>query len=87
MAFRTNNKFKRYTHSPFNLEYRDIKASCDSDGKITLTREHNITGTDEIEVDEIVIPASLVYKLSSMLRATKKVTYTDEPYKEGEDDT
>jgi hypothetical protein len=54
-----------------------IKASVAEDGKITLTSESIEEGLS-VE-DEVVIPASLVFKLAKMLEATRKIHYIDNP--------
>lgn len=67
-------KIKRYVHSPLTVEHNGINASITENGKVVLAKVVKQVG-DEIEYDEIEIPASLVFKLASLLKATRKVKY------------
>lgn len=66
-----SDKVRRYIHSPFSIEHNEqVKASCDKDGKVTITVA---SGVDEY--DEVVVPASLIFRLSEMLIDTRKVRW------------
>lgn len=67
-------KIKRYVHSPLTVEHNGINASITENGKVVLAKVVATHG-DEVEYDEIEIPASLVFKLASLLKATRKVKY------------
>ena len=67
-------KIKRYVHSPLTVEHNGVNASITENGKVVLSKVANVKG-DEVEYDEIEIPASLVFKLASLLKATRKVKY------------
>ena len=65
-----DGKVPRHIHSPFTLEQDErTKASCDRDGKITITQtdEH-----DKEAYDEVIISAALIFKLANMLNSTRK---------------
>lgn len=66
-----NNKIRRYVHQPLTTDHYDIHCEIQSNGKVKLTRP--VKGSDEY--DQIEIPASLVFKLQSLLKATRKVEY------------
>jgi hypothetical protein len=68
------NTVKRYVHSPLSIEHNGIQASIQKNGRIILTKVAKVNG-DEVEFDEVEIPASLVFKLGSLLRATRKVEF------------
>ena len=68
-------KQRRFVHSPFTLEHMGVKVSVAEDGKITLICE-SIENELTVE-DEVVIPASLIFKLAKMLEATRKIHYID----------
>jgi hypothetical protein len=74
----TKKLYPHFTHSPFSLEHGGVKAVCDENGKITLTKNHEDDSFDEVETS-----ASLIYMLADMLETTKKRTWKDEPYKKG----
>lgn len=73
----TNNegKIKRYVHSPIAIEHHGIQASIHANGKLTLTKVARVVGGEEVEFDEVEIPASLIFKLATLLRATRKIVY------------
>lgn len=68
-------KIKRYTHSPLTIEHYGIHASIQANGKVVISKNVRTTNDGEVEFDEIEIPASLVFKLASLLSATRKVEY------------
>ena len=65
---------RRYIHSPFTVDHQGIKVSVAEDGKVTLTKE--VIGTSEF--DEIIVPASIIFKLAKMLTATRKIHWVEE---------
>jgi len=72
------NKEIRFIHTPFTLDIFEndketLGASCDKDGKITVTHTDKLTN----EYEEVVIPASAIFKLVNMLEITRKVKYQD----------
>ncbi len=67
-------KIKRYVHSPLTVEHNGINASITENGKVVLAKVVKQVG-EMVEYDEIEIPASLVFKLASLLKATRKVKY------------
>ena len=76
-ALRNDEKetmIKRYVHSPLTIEHNGTNASIQSNGKVVLSKPVKSEG-DMIEFDEIEIPASLIFKLGNLLRATRKIEY------------
>lgn len=69
-----DNKVKRYSHSPLTIEHHGINASITENGRVILSKVAKVEG-DMVEYDEVEIPASLVFKLSDLLRATRKIQY------------
>ena len=65
---------KRYVHQAITIDHNGIKAAIQTNGKIIITGRPTRNG-DEMEYDEVEIPASLVFKLGSLLRATREVKY------------
>ena len=69
-------QIRRYVHSPLTIEHNGINASITKSGRVVLSKVDEKASTgDVIEYDEIEIPASLVFKLASLLKATRKVEY------------
>ena len=67
-----NGKIKRYVHSPFTIEHNEsINASCDKDGKVTI----EVQEPGKTEYDMVIVPASLIFRLASMLQNTRKVRW------------
>lgn len=73
MPFERNDKIKRWIHSPLTVEHNGINASIKEDGKVVLNK--SVEGTEEF--DEIEVPASLIFKLAQLLKATRKVKYVN----------
>lgn len=68
-------KIKRYVHSPLTVEHNGINASITENGKVILSRVVKTHENGDVEFDEVEIPASLVFKLASLLKATRKVKF------------
>jgi len=67
-----NDKIKRYVHSPFTIEHNEsISARCDKEGRITI----DVQEPGKTEYDQVVVPASLIFRLASMLQNTRKVRW------------
>lgn len=71
-----DSQVRRYVHSPLTIDHYGIQAAIQANGKIVLTsKPEKISGTDEVEFDTIEIPASLIFKLASLLKATRRIEY------------
>lgn len=68
-------KIKRYVHSPLTVEHNGVNAAIQENGKVVLSKVAKVVDKETVEYDEIEIPASLVFKLASLLKATRKVKY------------
>jgi hypothetical protein len=68
-------KIKRYVHSPLTVEHHGVNAAITENGKVVLSKVARVVDKETVEYDEIEIPASLVFKLASLLKATRKVKY------------
>jgi hypothetical protein len=76
MSENGEQKIKRYVHSPLTVEHNGINASITKNGKVILAKVvGKVEGTDEIEYDQVEIPASLIFKLANLLKATRKVQF------------
>lgn len=67
------NLIRRFVHSPLAIEHHGIHAKIQENGRILITGAP-VTNkeTQEIEYDEVDIPASLVFKLATLLKATRR---------------
>ena len=67
-----NAVIKRYVHQPLTVEHWGIHASIKENGKVIITSAGTKGDDGEMEYDEVEIPASLVFKLATLLKATRK---------------
>lgn len=65
---------KRYVHQPLTIEHYGVHAKIQENGRVVITSAGNVQG-EEVEYDEIEIPASLVFKLATLLKATRTIKY------------
>jgi hypothetical protein len=69
-------RVKRYVHQPLTIEHYGIHAKIQENGKVVISSAgSSIHGSDEIEYDEVEIPASLVFKLATLLKATRTIKF------------
>ena len=67
---------KRYVHQPLTIEHYGIHAKIQENGRVLISSAGTpVKGTDEMEYDEVEIPASLVFKLANLLKDTRMVKY------------
>lgn len=62
---------KRYVHQPLTVEHYGLHAKIQENGKVVITGIPDKTG----EYDEVEIPASLVFKLATLLKATRTIKF------------
>lgn len=72
-----DGKIKRYVHQPLTVEHYGIHAKIQENGKILITGVPVKTQSGEFEYDEVEIPASLVFKLATLLKATRSVQFVN----------
>lgn len=76
MVSEVAGKVKRYVHQPLTIEHYGIQAAIKPAGRVVLRAVDKAASTkEEIVYDEIDIPASLIFKLASLLKATRNVEY------------
>lgn len=67
---------KRYVHQPLTVEHYGIHAKIQESGKVLISSAGTaVKGTDEFVYDEVEIPASLVFKLATLLKATRTIQF------------
>lgn len=77
---------KRYKHQPLTFDHYGIKVAIKENGKVTISsRPVPVAGSpDEVEYDEVEVPASLVFKLAMLLSTTRTIEFV--PVAEGAKD-
>lgn len=70
-------KVKRYVHQPLTIDHYGIHAKIQENGKVIISSSGTpVKGTEgEYEYDEVEIPASLVFKLATLLKATRTIKF------------
>ncbi len=68
-------KIKRYVHQPLTVEHYGIHAKIQSNGKILITGIPVKDKDGVLEYDEVEVPASLIFKLATLLKATRSVQF------------
>lgn len=68
---------KRYVHQPLSVEHYGIHAKIQENGRVLITGQATpVQGSEgELEFDEVEIPASLVFKLATLLKATRTIKF------------
>ena len=68
----------QWTHQPLTFEHYGIHASIKENGKVVISSGGvKNPETNEIEYDEVEVPASLIFKLASALKLTRTATIVD----------
>lgn len=86
MAFRNspelrdeNNegKVKRYVHQPLTTDHYGIRCQIKENGRVIISSPGTpVKGSEgEVEYDEVEIPASLIFKLATLLKATRTIKF------------
>lgn len=66
-----------YVHQPLTFEHYGTHVKIQENGRVRITSEP-VRGADgELEYDEVEIPASLVFKLATMLKTTRTIQFKD----------
>lgn len=68
---------KRYVHQPLTIEHYGIHAKIQENGRVSISSAGvPVKGSEgEFEYDEVEIPASLVFKLATLLKATRTIKF------------
>lgn len=63
---------KRYVHQPLSVDHYGLHAKIQENGKVVIT---GIPDSKTGEYDQVEIPASLVFKLATLLKATRTIKF------------
>lgn len=66
---------KRYVHQPLTIDHYGIHATIKENGKVVITSAPETVAGETVEYDEVEIPASLIFKLASLLKATRSIQF------------
>jgi len=67
---------KRYVHQPLTVEHYGIHAKIQENGRVLIQGQPiPVKDSAELEYDEVEIPASLVFKLATLLKATRTIKF------------
>ena len=72
-----DGKVRHFVHQPLTVEHHGVNLTIKENGQVVLSKVvgPDPENKDEVLVDEIQVPASLIFKVASLLRDTRKVTY------------
>ena len=65
---------KRYVHQPLTVEHYGVHAKIQENGRVLITGIP-VQTPEGMEYDEVEIPASLVFKLATLLKATRTIKF------------
>jgi hypothetical protein len=71
-------KIKRYVHSRLTIDHNGIQGTITENGRVIVTgipKAVEGSANGEMEYDEIEVPASFIFKIASLLKATRQVKY------------
>jgi hypothetical protein len=68
-------KVKRYVHQPLTIEHYGIHAKIQENGRVVISGTPEKGKDGEMEYDEVEIPASLIFKLATLLKATRTIKF------------
>jgi DNA/RNA endonuclease G (NUC1) len=68
-------KVKRYVHQPLTVEHYGLHAKIQENGRVVITGPPVTASDGEVEYDEVEVPASLVFKLATLLKATRTIKF------------
>jgi hypothetical protein len=81
MAYHNNpqGQIAIHTHQPLTIEHFGIHASIKENGKVIIRAGvKEVKGSDgEIEYDEVEVPATLIFKLATLLKDTRTTRYVN----------
>lgn len=69
------HKVKRYVHQQLTVEHYGLHAKIQENGRVLIQSSPVKDSNGDMEYDEVEIPASLVFKLATLLKATRNIEY------------
>lgn len=71
------NQMKRYVHQPLNFDHYGIHGKILENGHVRIAWVDPVEkkADPDYEYDEVEVPASLIFKLATLLKVTRQVVY------------
>jgi hypothetical protein len=67
---------KRYVHQPLTIEHYGLHAKIQENGRVLISGQpEKDPTTGDMDFDEVEVPASLIFKLATLLKATRTIKY------------
>lgn len=70
-----NRTIREYEHQELTINFHGSQCSIHKNGRVTITTSTLDKENDEVVVDEVNVPASLIFKLAGLLKDTRTVKY------------
>ena len=79
-----NNRKGRWVHQPLTIDHYGMQISIKEDGKVVIrSKPTPIDGSkDEVEYEEVTVPASLIFKATAALNMTRHFEFNEQTEKE-----
>lgn len=68
---------KRYIHQPLTIEHYGLHAKIQENGRVLISSTPEKDVDSKMIWDEVEIPASLVFKLATLLKATRTIKFVN----------
>jgi len=75
LADNADGQVKRYVHQPLTIEHYGLHAKIQENGRVLITGQPVKAGDGQLEYDEVDVPASLIFKLATLLKATRTIKF------------
>jgi polysaccharide deacetylase 2 family uncharacterized protein YibQ len=72
-----NQSIRRYKHQKITINHFGTKATIHENGKVTIitSSPDPLSKDNGIVLDEVTIPASLIFKIAGLLKNTREVEF------------
>lgn len=70
-----NRTIREYEHQELTINFHGAQCTIHKNGRVTIITSTVEKDTDEVVLDEVDVPASLIFKLAGLLKDTRTVKY------------
>ena len=81
LVFKLLTLIRAKPQSPLVIDHGNIHATINPSGTIALSKSEKAPDNDEVIIDEIEVQTSVIFKLASLLKATRRIEFIDETSK------